>query len=134
VDHYDYTRDYARIADHSPEEQSLIEAMSRSPRHARGMIGLFATVVPPVEFYSRTNFRDLFDYLNEFGGLPIKIRLLRWLLQGLPGQPAAAAALADRLIAASLGPMGRLLLRSPKPGAQPRAMTVRTPRTEENQR
>ncbi|GAA0446301.1 NAD(P)/FAD-dependent oxidoreductase [Streptomyces sp. NPDC046215] len=115
VDHYDYTRDYAEIADHSPEEQALIEAMSRSPRHARGMIGLFATVVPPAEFYSRTNFRDLFDYLNESGGLPVKIRLLRLLLHGLPGQPAAAAALADRLTAAGLGPMGRLLLRSPKP-------------------
>ncbi|MGW1076958.1 NAD(P)/FAD-dependent oxidoreductase [Streptomyces sp. NPDC002537] len=115
VDHYDYTRDYARIADHSPEERALIEAMSRSPHHARGMIGLFATVVPPADFYSRTSFRELFDYLNENGGLPPKIRLLRWLLHGVPGRPAAPAALADRLMAGPLGPMGELLLRSRKP-------------------
>ncbi|MFD8025276.1 NAD(P)/FAD-dependent oxidoreductase [Streptomyces lavendulae] len=115
IDHYDYTRDYARIADHTPEERALIEAMSRSPWHARDMIGLFATVVPPADFYSRANFRALFDYLDDENGLPPKIRLLRWLLHGVPGRPAAPAGLADRLVAASLGPMGDLMLRSARP-------------------
>ncbi|MGW2488127.1 NAD(P)/FAD-dependent oxidoreductase [Streptomyces sp. NPDC001606] len=112
-DHYDYTRDYARILDHTVEERALIEAMSRSPWHARGMIGLFATVVPPTEFYSRRTFRELFDFLNEEGGLPPKIRMLRWLLHAVPGRPESTARLADRLLAARLGLMGELLLRSP---------------------
>ncbi|QXJ23388.1 NAD(P)/FAD-dependent oxidoreductase [Actinomadura graeca] len=124
VDHYDYTRDYARIADHSPEERALIQAMGRSPHHARQMIGLFATVVPPADFYTRANFRELFDYLDETRGLPPGIRVLRWLLHGLPGRPAAAAALADRLVAAKLGPMGELLLRSGRPG-RPAALAGR---------
>ncbi|MEU7413401.1 NAD(P)/FAD-dependent oxidoreductase [Streptomyces sp. NPDC042638] len=111
-DHYDYTRDYARILDHSLEERALIEAMSRSPWHARGMIGLFATVVPPTEFYSRRTFRELFDFLDEEGGLPRNIRMLRWLLHAVPGRPEATARLADRLLAARLGLMGELLLRS----------------------
>ncbi|ATW47322.1 hypothetical protein CGZ69_04490 [Streptomyces peucetius subsp. caesius ATCC 27952] len=115
VDHYDYTHDYARIADHTPEERALIEAMGRSPWHARDMIGLFATVVPPADFYSRANFRALFDYLNDENGLPPKVRLLRWLVHGLPGRPSAPAGLADRLVAAGLGPMGDLLLRSARP-------------------
>ncbi|GHI84181.1 NAD(P)/FAD-dependent oxidoreductase [Streptomyces xanthophaeus] len=113
--HYDYTLDYARIADHGPEERALIEAMGRSPWHARDMIGLFATVVPPCDFYSRANFRALFDYLDDENGLPPKIRMLRWLLHGVPGLPAAPARLADRLVAANLGPMGDLLLRSARP-------------------
>ncbi|MET8676851.1 NAD(P)/FAD-dependent oxidoreductase [Streptomyces sp. NPDC004647] len=127
--HYDYTCDYARVAEHSPEERALIEAMSRSPRHARDMIGLFATVVSPTDFYTRSNFRELFDYLNDAGGLPLKIRLLRLLLHGIPGPQAVPAAVADRLIAGRLGLMGRLLLRSRKP----EAITIRTPRMEGKQ-
>ncbi|MEV7416150.1 NAD(P)/FAD-dependent oxidoreductase [Streptomyces sp. NPDC089919] len=118
TEHYEYTCDYARVADHSAEERALIEAMSRSPWHARDMIGLFATVVPPREFYSRANFRALFDFLDDRGGLPPKIRMLRWLLHGLPavpGLPVGPADLADRLVAANLGPMGDLLLRSARP-------------------
>ncbi|GGQ80717.1 FAD-dependent oxidoreductase [Streptomyces flaveolus] len=111
-DHYDYTRDYARILDHTLDERALIEAMSRSPWHARGMIGLFATVVPPTEFYSRRTFRELFDFLDEEGGLPRNIRVLRWLLHAVPGRPEATARLADRMLAARLGLMGELLLRS----------------------
>ncbi|MEU3659985.1 NAD(P)/FAD-dependent oxidoreductase [Streptomyces sp. NPDC032940] len=111
-DHYDYTRDFARILDHTPEERALIEAMSRSPWHARGMIGLFATVVPPAEFYSRRTFRELFDFLDEEGGLPRNIRMLRWLLHAVPGRPEATARLADRMLASRLGLMGELLLRS----------------------
>ncbi|MEU6055956.1 NAD(P)/FAD-dependent oxidoreductase [Streptomyces xanthochromogenes] len=114
-DHYDYTRDYARILEHSPEERALIGAMSRSDRHARAMIGLFATAVPPADFYTRSVFRDLFDHLGDPAALPRRIRFLRRLLRGLPGNPAPAAALADRLIAANLGPMGDLLLASPRP-------------------
>lgn len=126
-DHYDYTRDYARIAAHSPEERALIEAMSRSPHHARAMVGVFATAVPPADFYTRATFRELFDYLNDAAGLPPAIRALRLLLHGAP-EPLATAprALADRLIASRLGPMGRLVLRSARPG--------RTPRTEGNHR
>ncbi|MBA0050972.1 NAD(P)/FAD-dependent oxidoreductase [Streptomyces sp. AJS327] len=120
TDHYDYTRDYARVAEHSPEERALIGAMSRSPRHARDMIGLFATALPPARFYTRAGFRDLFDYLDDDAGLPPRIRLLRLLLHGPPSPLAAApAALADRLLARGLGPMGQLLLRSRRPQAAP---------------
>ncbi|MET7291271.1 NAD(P)/FAD-dependent oxidoreductase [Streptomyces griseoloalbus] len=125
-DHYDYTCDYARVAEHSAEERALIGAMSRSPRHARDMIGLFATAVPPARFYTRAGFRELFDYLDDADGLPVRIRLLRLLLQGPPGPFRAPAALADRLIARNLGPMGRLLLRSRIPAAAP----TPTPRME----
>ncbi len=116
-DHYDYTRDYAKVADHSPEERALIAAMSRSPRHGQQMIGLFATIVPPDQFYTRDNFRELFGYLGSGPEVPWKSRLVRWLIDGVPGRPAWASGTADRLIAAKLGPMGELLLRSPVPGA-----------------
>ncbi|WP_344015286.1 NAD(P)/FAD-dependent oxidoreductase [Streptomyces thermospinosisporus] len=112
-DHYDYTRDYARILEHTREERALIGAMSRSPWHARHMIGLFAAVVPPDVFYCRRSFRELFDYLDEEGGMPRSIRMLRWLLHSVPGRPEVTARLADRLLAARLGLMGELLLRSP---------------------
>ncbi|GAA1959649.1 NAD(P)/FAD-dependent oxidoreductase [Kitasatospora viridis] len=119
-DHYDYTRDYARVADHSPEERALIAAMSRSPRHGQAMIGLFATVVPPEQFYTRDNFRELFGYLGGAGEVPWTSRLVRWLIEGVPGRPAWASGTADRLIASKLGPMGELLLRSPVPGGSGR--------------
>ncbi|MEU8777264.1 NAD(P)/FAD-dependent oxidoreductase [Streptomyces sp. NPDC048606] len=116
-DHYDYTRDYAKVADHSPEERALIAAMSRSPRHGQDMIGLFATIVPPDQFYTRGNFRELFGHLGSGPDVPWKSRLVRWLIDGVPGRPAWASSTADRLIAAKIGPMGELLLRSPEPTA-----------------
>ncbi|WP_424217692.1 FAD-dependent monooxygenase (plasmid) [Streptomyces sp. BI20] len=122
-DHHDYTRDYARIAPHSPEERALIEAMARSQRHARGMVGVFSTAVPPAEFYTRASFRDLFDYLNDDRRLPLSIRALRLLLDAAPGAPGA---LVDRAVAARLGPMGRLLLSSPVPGRTDRTRPSRT--------
>ncbi|MFF3159938.1 FAD-dependent oxidoreductase [Streptomyces sp. NPDC057910] len=114
-DYYDCTRYYARIRETSPAGRALIAAVSRSERHARAMIGLLAATVPPADFYTRGVFRDLIGHLGDSAVLPRRIRFPRWLLRGLPGNPARAAALADRLIARNLGPMGDLLLASPRP-------------------
>ncbi|MDT3395900.1 NAD(P)/FAD-dependent oxidoreductase [Streptomyces sp. B1866] len=109
--HYRYTRDHAMISDYNREELEFIRAMARSPEHGSGMVGMFATIVPPAEFYSPANIHALFDHVPPGGAPGRKMQMVRWLLRGAPRHIKPATRLADRLIAANLGIMGEYLLR-----------------------
>ncbi|GAA2474561.1 NAD(P)/FAD-dependent oxidoreductase [Streptomyces longisporus] len=114
--HYRYTCEHALIADHSPEEIEFIRAMSRSATHGRDMVGVFATIVDPAQFYSAANIHALLDHLEPGPDLGWKLRMVRWLVRGAPRHFAPASRAGDRLIARNLGPMGRYLLDgSPQP-------------------
>ena len=120
VGHYEYTCDYARVADHSAEELALIQAMIRSPRHSTGMIGVFSVATPPAEFYAQESLHELLDHVPTGPDGSWRVGLVRWLARGTPGRTRAGRRLADRLIAANLGPMGKYLTgpsadRSPEP-------------------
>ncbi|WP_347178101.1 NAD(P)/FAD-dependent oxidoreductase [Streptomyces sp. LX-29] len=108
--HYRYTRDHAMIADHNREELEIIRAMTRSPEHGSGMVGMFATIVPPAEFYAPANIHALFDHVTPGGDPGWKIRMVKWLVRGAPRHLPPVTRLADRLIAANLGSMGTYLL------------------------
>ncbi|MBH5337823.1 NAD(P)/FAD-dependent oxidoreductase [Streptomyces pactum] len=118
--HYWYTRDHAMIANHNREEIEIIRAMTRSPAHGTGMVGMFATVVPPAEFYSAQNIHALFDHVAPGLEPGWKIRMVRWMVRGAPRHLPPVTRLADRLIAANLGSMGRYLLHSSARGGAPR--------------
>ncbi|MFJ1745280.1 NAD(P)/FAD-dependent oxidoreductase [Streptomyces sp. NPDC088116] len=107
--HYRYTRDHATIADHSREELAFIRAMNRSPTHGRGMVGMFATMVHPAEFYSPASIHALLDHLEPGSGPGWKLRMVRWLARGAPRHIPGAARTADRMVAKNLGPMGQYL-------------------------
>ncbi|MFH8366927.1 NAD(P)/FAD-dependent oxidoreductase [Streptomyces sp. NPDC018031] len=115
--HYRYTRDHAMIANHNREEIEIIRAMTRSPAHGTGMVGMFATVVPPAEFYSADNIHALFDHVSPGLEPGWKIRMVRWMVRGAPRRIRPVTRIADRLIAANLGSMGEYLLDSPAPRA-----------------
>ncbi|WP_405797915.1 NAD(P)/FAD-dependent oxidoreductase [Streptomyces sp. NBC_01506] len=108
--HYRYTRDHATIADHTREELAFIRAMSRSPTHGRAMVGMFATMVHPAEFYSPASIHSLLDHLEPGSGPGWKLRMVRWLARGVPRHLPAATRTADRLVAKNLGPMGQYLV------------------------
>lgn len=107
--HYRYTREHATIADHSPAELAFIRAMNRSPTHGRAMVGMFATMVHPAEFYSPASIHALLDHLEPGSGPGWKLRMVRWLARGGPRHIPGAARTADRLVAKNLGPMGQYL-------------------------
>ncbi|WP_093800388.1 NAD(P)/FAD-dependent oxidoreductase [Streptomyces sp. Wb2n-11] len=107
--HYRYTLDHATIANHTREEIEFIRAMSRSPTHGREMVGMFATMVSPSEFYSAANIHALLDHLEPGSGPSWKLRMVRWLVRGAPRHIPAATRFGDRLIAENLGPMGQYL-------------------------
>ncbi|UCM87924.1 NAD(P)/FAD-dependent oxidoreductase [Streptomyces marincola] len=113
--HFEYTCDHALIADYGPEEQEFVRAMAKSPAHGSGMVGMFATIVPPAEFYSPANIHALLDHVDRDTGW--KLRFVRWLARGAPRRLPPATRLADRLIAANLGSMGDFLLGAAAPGA-----------------
>ncbi|ASQ97983.1 hypothetical protein CGL27_37615 [Streptomyces sp. 11-1-2] len=115
--HFRYTRDHAALADYNREELEFIRAMARSPHHGSGMVGMFATIVPPAEFYSPANIHALFEHIPPGPDPGWKIRMVRWLVRGAPRHLPPATRLADRLIAANLGSMGTFLLDSPVAGA-----------------
>ncbi|MEW2390647.1 NAD(P)/FAD-dependent oxidoreductase [Streptomyces venezuelae] len=107
--HYRYTRDHATIANHSREEIAFIRAMTRSPTHGRDMVGMFATMIHPSQFYSAANIHALLDHLEPGAGPGWKLRMVRWLVRGAPRHVPPAPRVADRLIAKNLGPMGTYL-------------------------
>jgi flavin-dependent dehydrogenase len=111
--HYRYTRDYATVANHTREEIEFIRAMVRSPEHGQAMVGMFATIVHPSEFYSPDSIHSLFDHISPGRAPGWKLQMVRWLLRGAPRRIPPATRLADRLIAANLGSMGAFLLGSP---------------------
>jgi 2-polyprenyl-6-methoxyphenol hydroxylase-like FAD-dependent oxidoreductase len=108
--HYEYTCDYATVADHSAEELEFIQAMTRSPVHAAGMVGVFAGSVTPQQFYSRASIHDLLDYVPRGRDAAWRVRFVRWLVKGVPGRLGPARRLGDRLIAGHIGAMGKYLL------------------------
>ncbi|MEU3741249.1 NAD(P)/FAD-dependent oxidoreductase [Streptomyces sp. NPDC032198] len=107
--HYRYTRDHATIANHSREELAFIQAMHRSPTHGRAMVGMFATMVHPAEFYSPDSIHALLDHLEPGAAPGWKLRMVRWLARGTPRHIPGATRTADRLVAKNLGPMGQYL-------------------------
>ncbi|MDN3028375.1 NAD(P)/FAD-dependent oxidoreductase [Streptomyces sp. S.PB5] len=111
--HYQYTCDHATIANHSREEVEFIRAMSRSATHGRDMVGVFATIVDPAQFYSAANMHALLDHVESGPGTSWKLRMVRWLVRGAPRHFAPASRAGDRLIARNLGSMGQYLLASP---------------------
>lgn len=115
--HYAYTCDYAEINDFTRRERQFLDALSRSDKHARGLVGVFARTVPAEQYYSRRSLHPLFAGLPADGPLDIASPALRWLLRRPEG--GRWQRLADRLIAAQLRSMGALLLRDGADGPKP---------------
>jgi hypothetical protein len=112
--HYFYTCDFARVSPYSRPEVELIRAMANSPRHAPGLAGLFAGIVPPDEFFSRESIHALYDFMPGGRSVGWESRMVRWMIKGFPGRFASSVDLADRLIAKKMGDMGDYLLASPR--------------------
>ncbi|WP_156723594.1 NAD(P)/FAD-dependent oxidoreductase [Streptomyces apocyni] len=108
--HFRYTREHATIANHTREELAFIRAMTRSPTHGRDMVGMFATMIDPAQFYAPASIHALLRYMEPGTDPGWKLRMVRSLIHGAPRRIPGATRLADQLIAKNLGPMGEYLV------------------------
>lgn len=101
--YYEYTCDFATLEPYPADVLSLIDAATRSPRHASGLVGLFGQTTSPVDFFSSENLRPLLVDGARGRSQPWRLRALRWLLA------RRLDPITDRLIAGRLGELGPFL-------------------------
>ncbi|MBM0275899.1 NAD(P)/FAD-dependent oxidoreductase [Micromonospora tarensis] len=101
--YYEYTCDFAALRPYPADVVAIIEAATRSPKHASDLVGLFGQTASPVDFFGSANMRELLADSARGPAEPWRLSVLRWMLA------RRLDPLTNRLIANRLGELGPFL-------------------------